>query len=165
MGRLRSSRKTLLEKGYHTVYAYLYINKHTHVTGPLMETAKHEDIKIVSKEEMSPDQLVVGIDRKLQLAPGPKRKSGATKSLDETDSLVTVVSVPGKCTNSYIIMVTEVLKLVSSPLQHITTRGLMLYTPPKSYSVETNNDIVPIASHPDLPMLFNISYFFRGGGW
>ena len=141
MGRLRSSRKTLLEKGYHTVYAYLYIDKHTHVSGPLMETAKHEDIKIVSKEEMSPDQLVVGIDRKLQLAPGPKHKSGATKSLDETDS--TVVSVPGKCTNSYIIMVTEVLKLVPSPLQHIITRGLVLYTPPKSYSVETNNDIVP----------------------
>ena len=98
MGRLRSSRKTLLEKGYHTVYAYLYINKHTRVSGPLMETAKHEDIKIISKEEMNPDQLAVEIDKKLQLAPGPKRKSGATKSLDEIDFTVSAPAA-GKCKN------------------------------------------------------------------
>ena len=100
MVRLHSSRKTLLEKDYHMVYAYLYINKHTRVSGPLMETAKDEDIKIVNKEEMSPDQLAVEIDKKLQLAPGPKRKS---KSLNEIDFTVSAPAA-GKCKNrlSYI---------------------------------------------------------------
>ena len=102
MDRLRLSKKNLLEKGYHKVYTYLYVHKRTRVSDPLKSRAENEAISIINNEEMTANQLIVEIDRRLQLAPDPKLENGAAKSLVHTKNLTALddtdsaVSAPGE---------------------------------------------------------------------
>ena len=95
--RLLSSKNVLLGNGCHLVYAYLYVKKGAHVSAPLKSQVENEDIKIIKEDEMSPDELVLKIDEKLQRAPDPNTESGATKTFVDSEGFedTNLLTAPG----------------------------------------------------------------------
>ena len=86
--KLYLSKNALLEKGYRKVYAYIYINEKTDVSPELINIARKQNIDIVRKGEISPDQLAKQIDTELLKAEGIQANDTI---YDDTDS------APGKC--------------------------------------------------------------------
>ena len=86
--RLLSSRSAVLEMGYDRVYTYLYVKEGAYVSNGVKTRAEMQDIEIVRKDELSPDELAIEIDKKLQSAcVSPKVKIDPTdlKNFDYTD--------------------------------------------------------------------------------
>ena len=102
--RLRSLRKAVLGNAYgcDRVYTYLYVKEGAKVSGGVKIQAEKEGIKIVRRDELSPDELIMEIDEKLQSACRSKieptidiRGAGPTdaQNSDYTDH----APVTGKC--------------------------------------------------------------------
>lgn len=79
--RLCCLRNVLLERGYHRVSTYVYVNEHTQVSSLVENHANDHQIKVVNKRDLNPCQFVIQTDDDLRrlthdLSPGT----------DDTDS-------------------------------------------------------------------------------
>jgi hypothetical protein len=95
--RLLSLRKAVMEMGYVRVYTYLYVKEGANVSDRVKKQAEMQDIEIVRKDEISPDELAIHIDKKLQstcLPPKIKSDPAGIKNSDYLD----YASLTGKYT-------------------------------------------------------------------
>ena len=105
IGKLVSIRKAVLEMGYDRVYAYLYVNEDAKVSDGMKTRAEMQGIKIVRRDELSPDELTMEIDEKLQSACRSKIEptvdiQGAGPTDAQNSDYTDHAPVTGKCTTS-----------------------------------------------------------------
>ena len=85
--RLYCLRNVLLERGYHRVSAYIYVNEHTQVSSLVKNHANDHQINVVNKRDLNPGQFVIQTDDVLQLT------HDLSPGTDDTDSAGSYVHV------------------------------------------------------------------------